>query len=155
VPSPDFRAPNNLTQSRIVYSRDYTATDSKDYVGHGTLVAAVVGGYNLNEGSVEFEDADGYQYGLGIAPPALLGSSKLFRSATTLVFPPIVRDAYISGARVINNSWVDTYTDGLYTTTSQTYDMLVRDANSSGSGNQQVTIVFVSGTDGQATPSEC
>jgi hypothetical protein len=60
-------------------------------------------------------------------------------------------DAYGSGARISNNSW-GTDVNGDYDFDSQTYDKLVRDAQSSVSGNQEMIFAFAAGNAGPCTP---
>jgi hypothetical protein len=60
--------------------------------------------------------------------------------------------AYGQGARISSNSWgFQTQSGGpvpRYTTDAQSYDAVVRDAQSGTTGNQQLTIVFAAGNDG-------
>lgn len=132
-----------------------TATDAQDCDGHGTINCAIVGGLNDTQGDTAFEDGDGYQYGLGIAPYALIGSSRIFAPAwTDPDFTALIDNAYSNGARVSSNSWGAKFPTGSYDATSQEYDALVRDARPSSapgggeSGNQEMVIVFAAGNAG-------
>ena len=60
-------------------------------------------------------------------------------------------DAYANGARISSNSWGGS--SSYYTSDSQTYDRLVRDAQSGVSDNQEMTIVFAAGNDGSTSGS--
>jgi hypothetical protein len=67
-------------------------------------------------------------------------------------FSSIQSQAYNSGARISSNSW-GSDDGGAYSTDSQSYDALVRDAQPSGStipipGNQEMVIVFANGNSG-------
>lgn len=168
-------------QSRVAYVQqvsgttiDTTAANNRDTGGHGTIDLAIVGGLNdrvdIPGGGTDFEDADGYNYGLGIAPFARLGSSRIFDPNFT--FPDhtqLTGEAYIKGARISSNSWGAGWcrdifgnlvccpagTWGSYDATSQEFDLLVRDARPASAldggqaGNQEMVIVFAAGNFGQ------
>jgi hypothetical protein len=151
---PDFK--DAAGQSRIVYARDYTSElDSSDLEGHGTINLSIAGGSNM---SAETRDATGYNYGLGIAPFANLGSSKIFQSTGRFdlnePFTNLISTAYSDGARISSNSWGAVTND--YTIDSQEYDSRVRDAVPSQAGNQEILICFAAGNSGEQrinTPS--
>ena len=136
---PDFL--DAAFQSRVLYNLNY-ATDGlrDDRTGHGTLVASVTGG----RGSSSREDAPGYMYGLGVDPYARLGSSRLFdfrgKPPTQINFTNIASAAYSAGARVSNNSWGNSSNN--YDSAAQEFDALVRDAQPSTPGNQEMVFVF-------------
>jgi hypothetical protein len=136
---PDFL--DAALQSRVLYSLNY-ATDGlrDDRTGHGTLVASITGG----RGSSSREDAPGYMYGLGVDPYAQLGSSRLFdwrgRAPSQISFTGIASAAYSAGARISNNSWGNS-SNG-YDSAAQEFDSLVRDAQPSTPGNQEMVFVF-------------
>ncbi len=152
--------------SRVAYVQqvtgttiDTTAANNNDIIGHGTIDHAIVGGFNntpdIPGGGTDFEDAAGFQYGLGIAPFVQLGSSRIFDPSFT--FPnhtELTNAAYSKGARISNNSWGSSIGTGVYDTVSQTYDFLVRDARpataSDGgqAGNQEMVIVWSAGNRG-------
>ncbi len=125
--------------------------------GHGTINAHIIAGFSDLTG-FPFEDADGYKYGLGIAPFVRVGSSVIFDPSYTFPnFPDLQSRAYRDGARISSNSW-GSAVNGAYTVDSQAYDALVRDAQPSGSavpvaGNQEMVIVFAAGNDGPAAGS--
>jgi len=128
-------------QSRVAYSLNYTTDGLRDdRTGHGTLVASVAGG----RGSTSREDAPGYMYGLGVDPYAQLGSSRLFdergKAPSQISFTSIASAAYAAGARASNNSWGNTSNN--YDSFAQEYDSLVRDAQPSTPGNQEMVFVF-------------
>ena len=149
--------------ARVAYLHDFTndshPTDptilpSHDALGHGTINASIIGGYNNKSGS-PFTDALGFQYGLGIAPFARIGVSKLFpdsNNSATFSYTEFIAAAYQAGARVSNNSWgacdpANSFCN-LYTDDTQIFDGLVRDADANTPGNQSMTILFASGNDG-------
>ena len=97
--------------SRVTYVQEVVgsvistaAADNLDGGGHGTLNASIVAGFNDTPGAA-FEDAAGFQYGLGIAPFARLGSSRIFSPGwTNPDFTELINSAYANGARINNNS---------------------------------------------------
>lgn len=139
--------------SRVTYVLNYTTDASGDGGGgHGNLNAAIIGGYNDTHGNSTYEDTGGYQYGLGIAPYARVGASKIFSNAgsfTSTSYSTLIANAYNNGARISSNSWGLTGTGAnQYTTDSRTYDILTRDAVSGTAGNQELLIVFAAGNSG-------
>ena len=144
------------------------AADNVDTDGHGTINHAIVGGFNNTADTpgsgTDFEDAAGFQYGLGIAPFTLLTSSRIFSPGwTNPDHTELTNAAYENGARISSNSWGSSCPPsgccppgvlGAYDTTSQEYDALVRDARPSGAsdggqpGNQEMVIVFAAGNQG-------
>ncbi|HLG13789.1 MAG TPA: S8 family serine peptidase [Blastocatellia bacterium] len=162
---------DSLGASRIAYLNDFTGDfllhpdnpsvlPTHDALGHGTLNAALAAGFNNRTGTA-YEDSLGFQYGLGIAPFARLGISKLFDDdggfGSGTPFAGVMLTAYNGGARISSNSWgiceVDFGFCNLYTLDSRTYDAMVRDTNPNEAGNQQMTIVFSSGNDGHLSPA--
>ncbi|MCK6447729.1 MAG: S8 family serine peptidase [Planctomycetes bacterium] len=139
--------------SRVAFNNNYSGDALADgRAGHGNINASIIGGYNDTAGTA-FEDASGYQYGLGIAPWVQLGNSKVFSNAGAGVFnqPTLTRmaNAYNGGARISSNSWG--YTSGTtYNADTQAHDTAVRDAVSGTAGNQELAIVFAAGNDGSA-----
>lgn len=151
--------------SRVVYVRrvngtTISTTNDNNTEGHGTINAAIAGGLNTTPAGAAnfayFGDANGYRYGLGIAPFALIGSTDRFAGAAP-DYTTIIDAAYSSNARISNNSWGRTFATGSYDAVSQEYDGLVRDARPTGasaapsggvSGNQEMVIVFAAGNSG-------
>ena len=72
-----------------------------------------------------------------------LGGQATFRS-----FSDIVADSYASGARISNNSWGANFDLGHYTADAREYDAIVRDAQPSVPGNQQLVEIFSAGNSG-------
>ena len=143
-----------------------TAANNLDISGHGTLNAAIIGGLNTTPDTVagtDFEDANGFQYGLGIAPFVQIGASTILPAGgfTNPDYTELINSAYQNGARISSNSWGSSCGGccaagllDLYTADSQEYDSLVRDARPSSAldggqpGNQEMLIVFSSGNSG-------
>lgn len=142
---PDFL--DSALSSRVAYMFNY-ASDGliDDRPGHGTIVASVAAG----RGDSSRDDAPGYMYGLGVDPAARLGVSRIFdergRQPSTLSFTGVASAAYAAGARASNNSWGSFL--NTYDATAQEYDGLVRDAQPSVFGNQEMTFVFSVGNTG-------
>lgn len=144
----DFLTASGL--ARVVYARYVGAIDQEvipqDYPGHGTINASIAGGYNADS-AFPYVDGDGYKFGLGIHPFAKIGVTQVFAPFfTNPSFPLMLDMMYADGARISSNSW-GTY-NNTYTADCQTYDSLVRDAQTSVQGNQEMTIVFSSGNQG-------
>jgi subtilisin-like proprotein convertase family protein len=140
--------------SRIAYFLNYTNDAAGDsWLGHGSLTASIAGGYNDTQVSPWYEDAAGYQHGLGIAPYVLLGATKVFGYGLEML-PPYstwTSNAYNHGARISTNSWSVGLFDGvnvLYNSEARAYDALVRDAVPGTAGNQEMSILFAAGNYG-------
>jgi subtilase family protein len=160
---PDFL--NAAGTSRVAYLHDFTNDSNShqgdptilpnhDQLGHGTINASIIGGFNTKVGSA-FVDPEGFQYGLGISPFVRIGMSKLFpdgRDAASFSYTDFIAAAYQSGARLSNNSWGGCEPDSnfcnLYVDDTQVFDSLVRDADFNTPGNQSMTILFAAGNDG-------
>ncbi len=98
-------------------------------------------------------DANNYRYGLGVAPFVKIGSSVIFDPGTFTSpnYFNLESEAYRDGARISSNSWGSSA--NTYTTDSQSYDSLVRDAQQATStvpaaGNQEYVILFAAGNAG-------
>jgi subtilisin-like proprotein convertase family protein len=156
---PDFFESGSASNpTRLAYQNNHTGdSNARDCGGHGTNVASIAGGFNDatgSSGSTAVEDTSGFNYGLGIAPRARLGASKIFRCSDGAfdvggTLTSLTAAAYAAGARVSNNSW-GADTAGAYNSDSQEYDALVRDAQPAIAGNQQIVEVFAAGNAGSA-----
>lgn len=147
--------------SRVTYSRLEGSTSTNFYTlagcdGHGTVNAHIVSGYDDYTAS-PFIDNVGYHFGLGVCPFVTVGASVIFNPFgssegdvfTSPNYTTLQSQAYHNGARISNNSWgASGEAAGLYTFESQTYDMLVRDAQPTNVGNQEMVIVFAAGNSG-------
>jgi len=136
---------------RLIYNANWTTDPTADGGGgHGNINAAIAGGYNGLTGT-PYEDADGYNLGLGINPFGRIAGSKIFGNSSGWAYPryiDLVAGSYTGGARIISNSWGDTNGDGSYLVDDQTYDALVRDADPASAGEQSVTVIFSAGNSG-------
>lgn len=137
--------------SRVAFNNNYTSDPLADgRAGHGNINASIIGGYNTLTGTA-FEDASGYQYGLGIAPWVRIGNSKVFANSGAGQFNQStsvrMANAYNAGARISSNSWG--YTSGnAYNADTQAHDARVRDAVTGTAGNQELSIIFAAGNSG-------
>lgn len=136
----------DVVNTRVVFQNNPTAQTGQQG-GHGFLNAHIIGGLNTSTGSA-FEDANGYNYGLGIAPYTRLGVTAIF--GTTAATPTNWENtAYGQGARISSNSWGFIGTaNRKYNTSAQEFDRIVRDAQNGTAGLQQLTVVFAAGNDG-------
>jgi subtilisin-like proprotein convertase family protein len=149
--------------SRFMYSRlegtAHTGSTLQGCDGHGNLNASIIGGYVPGGGvfaAAPHADANGFRYGLGVAPFVKIGSSVIFDPAqyTSPNLTNLQSKAYNDGARISSNSWGSA--NNAYTADAKTYDMLVRDAQPAGStfptaGNQEMVIVFAAGNNGSGS----
>lgn len=144
---PDFGAADGA--ERVTYATSFTAMgnpDPGDFYGHGTLNASIAAGYNAGTGA-PYVDELGFRYGLGVAPFARIGGSKIFDRGDGIfirgTYTEIATHAYRNGMRVSSNSWGAPA--NRYTVESQEYDAIVRDADPETAGNQEYTVVFAAG----------
>ena len=94
-----------------------------------------------------FEDAQGFNYGLGIAPRARLGATKIFNCAGIVrrhdvVHGPALEPPTRPARAISNNSW-GANVGGAYNADSREFDFLVRDAQPGVAGNQQMVNVVL------------
>jgi len=149
---PDFYEFGDNTRSdRLIYNHNWTSDPLADGIGgHGNLNAGLVGGYNQGAGPA-YEDANGYNYGLGVNPFGRIAGSKIFQNAGPYEAPAyttMLSTSYNNGARISSNSWGEDVGAGGYLADDQEYDALVRDANPATPGNQEMIVVFAAGNSG-------
>ncbi len=146
----DFHEDGNPAEpSRVAYVRDFTAdTSGEDCGGHGTNVASIAAGYGA-DGPNRTDCTTSYRYGMGVAPRARIGASKVFACNGVATIDPeaIAREAWEDDARISNNSWGNQDAGG-YSADSQDYDEIVRDAHPGLPGNQPMVEVFAAGNTG-------
>ena len=141
----------DLASGRIEFALNPTSQGGAQG-GHGFLNAHIVAGFNNGSGST-LEDANGFNYGLGIAPWAHVGSTAIFGGGGSSP-SSWESSAYSSGARISTNSWG--FTSGGapipdYDSNSQEYDVLTRDAQSGTGGNQELLVLFAAGNSGSGS----
>jgi hypothetical protein len=142
----------DLASARIAFQNNPT-NQTGSQGGHGFLNSHIIGGINTGTGS-GVEDALGYNYGQGIAPYARMGVTAIF-GGTASSGTTWENTAYGQSARISSNSWgFQTSTGGpipRYDANAQSYDSIVRDAQTGVAGLQQMTIVFAAGNDGSGS----
>jgi subtilisin-like proprotein convertase family protein len=147
---PDFYENGMPVTDRVDYAFDYTpdggANPARDCRGHGTNVASIAAGFGTAV------DGEGFSHGLGVAPRAQLGASKIFTCTGLFglsgAFAPVVSAAHAAGARISNNSWASADFLGEYGVDAQEFDALVRDAEPDVDGNQAMVEIFAAGNYG-------
>ncbi|MBB6628392.1 S8 family serine peptidase [Nocardioides sp. KIGAM211] len=152
---PDFYQFGSTAQpDRLTVNGNCTTDASADSgAGHGNLNAGIVGGYNDTAGA-STEDANGYQYGLGVSPYGRVAGLKIFTNGGSYSVSGcgntdqgVVQAAYAAGADMTTNSW-GANVAGAYDASSQAYDALTRDASGSTAGLQQMLHIFSAGNSG-------
>ncbi|MDP2773446.1 MAG: S8 family serine peptidase, partial [Nocardioides sp.] len=152
---PDFYVLGNPAPSdRLIANDDCTTDPSANGVGgHGNLNAGIVGGYNNGTGTTN-EDADGYQYGLGVSPYGRVSGLKIFRNTGSFdisgcggTILGLVAAAFAGGADITTNSW-GASVGGAYDAQSQAFDALTRDASVTTAGLQEMLHIASAGNDG-------
>jgi len=153
---PDFYELGNPTNAdRLMFNLNCTPdANANGVAGHGNLNLGILGGYNSGAQKAD-KDSAGYAYGLGIAPYVRLAGAKIFAnsgdfdlSQCDASFQGLTQRLWSAGARIASNSW-GSNSAGTYDADSQTYDALIRDANSNATdGNQEMLQVFAAGNAG-------
>ncbi|HQY25169.1 MAG TPA: S8 family serine peptidase [Thermoflexales bacterium] len=142
---------------RMTYARNCTSDASAaNTSGHGTLNAGIAVGYALTSAGA---DNAGYSLGLGIAPFARFGATKIIRNTGVAdrsgcggTDAAIVAGAHALGAQITLNSWA-AGNGGAYTAQSQAYDALTRDADPNTPGDQPMLHIFAAGNSATGLPS--
>lgn len=137
-------------EGRIAYSLDETNEGTRqDCVGHGTHIAGIIAG--SPPPGADLRDEEGFLFGLGMAPTARVGVSRIFDCAGAFAprrsFTEILTEAYALGARVSNNSWGAG--GASYTILAREFDAIVRDVDSDpNNGDSPMVVVFSAGNRG-------
>lgn len=135
-----------------------TTGSKHDTIGHGTLVAALAAGDQPFSGGT---DADGFFWGLGVAPSAGIVITKV-DSTKIVANPSSVRLATKNARSEVSphaywqnyslNQYMkqpyqecSAYYDGTYTTLSRDFDEAVIDADPDTDGNQPITLTVSAG----------
>ncbi|MDP9192361.1 MAG: S8 family serine peptidase [Acidobacteriota bacterium] len=158
----------NWNACNSTYKCPDTTNSKHDVLGHGTLVAGIAAGNPLSTGG---KDADGFLWGLGVAPSAGLVITKInsvniakdvtpvmdvTRDARSLVTPHAYWQNFslnqYANSVPIGNFCEKRY-DGAYSILSRDFDFAVRDADDVMANNQQLTITTSSGNTHQQIPT--
>ena len=140
---------NAQNTSRLAYACPTCGqSNARDGYYHGTFVAALIAGDPTQAGGTGLTDSNGFYWGMGLAPGARFGVQKIIADGGsvcgTMNLTANVSNAFSRGARYQNNSW--NFVDTTYTSMSQEYDYLVRDATGSfASWANAMTVVFSAG----------
>ena len=145
---------------------------------HGTAIASIIAGFNTNT-TTGYQDPSGFQFGMGISPYGLIGSTRVFEPFIVVDyaeeclyhvddlfcvtnFRQLIQNEYFPGGRISNNSWDESLVvgenDGVYGANCLTYDYGVRDAVLTGTTNtpspfplnQELIVVFANGNKGSS-----
>ncbi|MQB01609.1 MAG: S8 family serine peptidase [Actinobacteria bacterium] len=128
------------------------AGNTDDPIGHGTHTLGIL----MGTGSTELGDADGFDYGLGVAP----GAEAVVQNAIGLGVPyfpdgytSVYRDAWARGAIVSQNSWGPAGDPQGYDADTREFDAMVRDLEPDTPGDQGIGLVFsiMNGSGGEST----
>lgn len=121
--------------------------------GHGHINVNIAGGYDTRAG-FPFRDPNGYQRGLGISPYGRFAGTRIFDnsgfdlSSCSGTDTGLIKSSQDSGAQITSNSWGCGGCAGQYDDSSQAFDVGVRDADLTQSGNQEMIMLFAAGNDG-------
>ena len=122
--------------------------------GHGHINTSIVGGYDQRSG-FPFQDPNGYLRGQGINPYGRMAQTKIFANGGSFNITNcggtdtgVIKSQQDNGAQISTNSWGCSGCAGSYDTSSQAYDVGVRDADLTEAGNQPMIFVFSAGNSG-------
>jgi len=121
--------------------------------GHGTHVAGAILGRGVGDGDgpAAEVDANGFLYGLGMAPATKLWSARVVCGGNTLSNAEVVKQAHLAQSSGSNNSWNNGAARSGYTASAREYDTLVRDANfDTPAVLDQFVVLFSAGNAGTA-----
>ncbi len=151
-----YESGSKSNASRFAYKSRWGTASTTDLglgrSGHGQLNMSIVGGFVPDSfdptGTRVHRDPQGFRYGLGVAPFVKLANSVIFDPGfTDPAYPAMLSAGYASGTRISTNSW-GAPTGGAYDVDAQTYDVLVRDAQSGTAGSQPMLVLFSAGNSG-------
>ena len=125
--------------------------DDNSAGGHGTHVAGIIAGAGL----LNVLDANGYNYGIGVAPGAKIFAQNPI-CVNSVPWPPaggwqeLSKRALAGGASGTNNSWTSGEgTNAGYTNGARTHDLMVRDGDfDTATVNEAFMVVFSAGNSG-------
>lgn len=123
--------------------------------GHGHINTSIVGGYDSRTG-FPFQDPNGYLRGVGVNPYGRMAGTRIFApgydtSGCGGTDTGVIKHSQDNGATISTNSWGCSGCAGTYDDGSQAYDVGVRDADLTESGNQELMIVFSAGNSGSTS----
>lgn len=140
--------------TRVAYNTACTAANG-NVDGHGHINANIIGGFDTrtNAQQVNARFPGDYQRAQGMNPWGRVGGTRVFapsfnQSNCGGTDAGVIKRVQDSGAIISNNSWGCSGCASQYDDSSQAYDLGVRDADSTETGNQQITFVFAAGNSG-------
>ena len=141
--------------SRVAYFHNCSSTPDAQVGaidGHGSLNAGIVVGYDQRGGS-PYQDASGFQLGLGVNPFGRIGSTAIFvpgfdTSACGGSAQGLIAANAQNGAKISSNSWGANPPPLTYDAVDQAYDAGVRDADATRAGNQEMIYVVAAANSG-------
>lgn len=163
-----FSATHPDTSGSIAGCRNYAVPDGtcNPTVGPGSdFHGQHTGGIIVGRGTAPFDDADGFRYGLGVAPGAKLYVQN-YISFTAVngysgpgQYQKLNRDSVLGNATISANSWGPAGTPKGYDADTREFDFAPRDANLETPQHEPLTFVLSimngsGGTSTQGTPDE-
>ena len=125
---------DDANPTRLAYIANCTAAaDGSGPDGHGHINMSIAGGYDGRSG-FPFQDGDGFQRGLGVNPYGRFAGTRIFTTVFDLsncgnTDTKLIQQTQNNGAQISSNSWGCSGCAGTYDTSSQAYDIGVRDAD--------------------------
>ncbi len=140
------------TTSRLAYVANCTAaTSGEGEDGHGHININIAGGYDQRAG-FPFRDLLGYQRGQGVNPYGRFAGTRIFAPNFSLSNcgnsdTALLKSQQDNGAVISSNSW-GSDVGGSYDSAAQAFDVAVRDADLSETGNQALITLVAAGNQG-------
>ncbi|MCP4361991.1 MAG: S8 family serine peptidase [Chloroflexi bacterium] len=151
----EFGSTSNPT--RLVYVDNCTSSSNgAGPDGHGHINVSIAGGYDTRSG-FPFRDPNGYQRGQGMNPYGRYAGTRIFdNSGFDLVKcsntdTGLIKSSQDSGADITSNSWGCSGCASQYDSSSQAFDVGVRDADLTQTGNQELIMFFSAGNSGSGS----
>ncbi len=123
--------------------------------GHGTHCSGLAAGDTYGGNGVTYAGWTNFYTGQGSADGAELWATQIFEDDGSSDMPStdyeIPEDGKQNGAYVSSNSWGESRGDSTYEPSDSDYDRAVRDADSSSSGDQPMSIVVAAGNNGDGS----
>jgi uncharacterized membrane protein len=153
--------PNNPTldstlDPRVVFRQSCHSgftNDGRSIGGHGHINASIAFGLDERTGT-PFQDANGFNLGMGINPYGRVGGTRIFPSFNITscggTDAGLIAASYNAGARISSNSWGCPTCASQYDDSSQTFDVGTRDALPATAGNQEFLFLFAAGNTGSS-----
>lgn len=141
------------TQNRLSYVENCTnQADGGSIGGHGHLNLSIAGGSDVAYG-FPYEDALGFQRGLGVNPYGRFAGTRIFSPSFDISHcgnseTNLIKTIADKGASISSNSWSCPFCTDIYDAAAQAYDAGTRDADPTVAGNQEMFFIFAAGNKG-------